>query len=337
MKARFYGAEENGARCTLCPHFCFLRAGTKGRCGVRLGSGGAGGAYSISLPYYAYITALALDPIEKKPLYHWRPGSQILSAGFTGCNLVCPFCQNAHISQNTAAPGRRMEPNDLAAAAAESGCGQLAYTYSEPLVHAEYLVACMEASRGAGIANILVSNGCVNAEAAAEALALCDAANIDLKCFSGETCENVLGGSLATVLRFIEKALSLGVHLEITTLVVTGLNDSDRELDEIAAFIARLGPSPPVWHLSAYHPCWKYDAPATDPERLITAARRAREKLPFVYLGNIAAPAEFNDSACACGALLVRRRAYRVDTSGLVLKDGAYYCAACGAETPFRR
>ncbi|MDR2181489.1 MAG: AmmeMemoRadiSam system radical SAM enzyme, partial [Treponema sp.] len=290
MKARFYEAEENGARCTLCPHGCLLRAGTKGRCGVRRGSGG-NGAFAISLPRYAVITALASDPVEKKPLYHWRPGSRILSAGFAGCNLVCPFCQNASISQNPAAPGRRMEPDDLAAAAAESGCGQLAFTYSEPLVHAEYLAACMKAARKAGVATVLVSNGCVNAGAAAEVLALCDAANIDLKSFSAQTYRNTLGGSLRAVLDFIETALALGVHLEITTLVVTGLNDSGGELDEIASFIARLGPKPPVWHLSAYHPCWKYDAPATDPARLVAAVRRAREKLPVVYPGNAGAPA----------------------------------------------
>jgi pyruvate formate lyase activating enzyme len=203
---------------------------------------------AAAIPSYGFISALAEDPIEKKPLYHYRPGSSILSLGFAGCNLRCPFCQNWHISQTEIAeiPGRELAPASLVSLAKERGCYQIAYTYSEPLVHIEYLLECMALCREAGIANVLVSNGCINAAPAAEILALTDAANIDLKCFSEKTYADVLGGELHTVLRFLETAAEAGVHLEVTTLIVPGLNDSEAELDNCATFIAGLsGKSPP--------------------------------------------------------------------------------------------
>jgi len=328
----------------------------------------------LELPYYGYITALALDPIEKKPLYHWRPGSFIASVGFAGCNLRCPFCQNWHISQidreGMSAPEARLclNPQELVAAVvavyAESGAAsrlpeyqaarpeprepedrQIAYTYSEPLVHAEYLIDCMKYARKENIANILVTNGCVNAEAAEAVLGLADAANIDLKCFSEKTYSSVLGGELRAVLDFIRLAVTLNVHTEITTLVVPGLNDSERELADIAEFIAGLK-TDIVWHLSAYHPDWKWNAPPTNPAKLAAAAKRARALLPHVYTGNIAG--EQNDTHCRhCGNLLVQRRGYHVNTPGLAREGNSettdktgkaafYYCTACKKPAPIR-
>jgi pyruvate formate lyase activating enzyme len=288
---------------------------------------------------------MAADPIEKKPLYHFRPGSSILSFGFAGCNLHCPFCQNWRISQRDdpkeAINGcGTFSPKEAVAAAQSGGFRQIAYTYSEPLIHAEFLLDCMKLAREAGIANVLVSNGCVNREAAADILALTDAANIDLKAFSKETYARVLGGDLPTVLAFIEAAYAAGVHLEITTLMVSGLNDGAEETGECAAFIAGLSRDIP-WHLSAYHPAYRWDAPPTDPALLIRTARRARERLSFVYAGNIAgedAP-ELRDTACpACGRVLVGRRGFRIDTGGLRVKEAeggrAYYCAHCGKAAP---
>jgi pyruvate formate lyase activating enzyme len=242
------------------------------------------------------VTALALDPIEKKPLSHFRPGSTILSAGFAGCNLRCPFCQNWHISQTTETPGRYIPPAELAALAGESSGGgrggQIAYTYSEPLVHAEYLLDCMALARKRGAANVLVTNGCINAEAAREILSLTDAANIDLKCFSEKTYDAVLGGNLGAVRDFISLAVELGVHTEITTLVVPGLNDGGEELENCGAFIADLsrdgdGRGTIPWHLSAYHPDYRWKAPATEARSLEEAARRARQRLRHVHLGNL--------------------------------------------------
>jgi pyruvate formate lyase activating enzyme len=297
---------------------------------------------------------MASDPIEKKPLYHFRPGSSILSLGFAGCNLRCPFCQNWRVSQGNssqgnfsrttaASGGRRFSPAEVIAAAQIRGFRQIAYTYSEPLVHAEFLLDCMKLARGAGIANVLVSNGCVNPEPAADILALTDAANIDLKAFSDETYSRVLGGDLSTVLSFIEAAYAAGIHLEITTLMVPGLNDSDEETGKCAAFIAGLSRNIP-WHLSAYHPDYRWNAPPTESAALIRTARRARKTLAYVYAGNIpgetCAP-ELYDTACpVCGRPLVRRRGYRIDTGGLAVKEAeggrAYYCAHCGEKAPIQ-
>jgi pyruvate formate lyase activating enzyme len=291
------------------------------------------------LPFYGDVTALAVDPIEKKPLFHFRPGSMILSAGFCGCNLRCPFCQNWRISQSTGASahGKQMQPGDIISAALHEDSPSIAYTYSEPLVHAEFLLDCMALARRHGIANVLVTNGCANDEAAREILSLTDAANIDLKCFSAETYADILGGgvdALPTVLEFIRLACSMGVHVEVTTLVVPGLNDSPEELDACADFIASAGAIP--WHLSAYHPDYHWNAPPTDPALLLAAASRAREKLPFIYTGNISG--EENNTACPhCGAPLIRRRGYKVDISGLAAPlegENSFRCARCGEKSP---
>ncbi|GHT79895.1 AmmeMemoRadiSam system radical SAM enzyme [Spirochaetia bacterium] len=298
-----------------------------------------------ALPLYGHITALAADPIEKKPLYHFRPGSSILSIGFVGCNLHCPFCQNWHISQRLDADYRELAPEAVIAAARKGGFRQIAYTYSEPLVHAEYLLDCMARSRKAGIANVLVSNGCVNAAAATDILALTDAANIDLKCFSEATYSRILGGDLKTVLAFIRSAHAAGVHLEVTTLIVPALNDGEEEMEAAGEFIAGVAEDIP-WHLSAYHPDYQWDAPPTDPVRLREIARRARRKLRYVYTGNIrAVPGEEGtgdqDTHCPeCGAVLVGRRGYQITTGGLELfeRDGAqiYRCRHCGKPAPVR-
>ena len=347
--------KERFLQCDLCPRRCIIPPGGEGSCKVRVNLGG-----SPELPFYGFVTALAKDPIEKKPLYHFRPGNEILSAGFAGCNLHCPFCQNWHISQNVSdrndgISGHRCSPQELIAAA-EKSAGKhgaaIAYTYSEPLVHIEFLLDCMMEARKAGVANVLVTNGCVNPEVAEEILELTDAANIDLKCFSEETYSKVLGSGmanqpLAAVLNFIKTAVKNDVHIELTTLVVPGLNDSEKELDACADFIAGLydnekaitGKCPIPWHLSAYHPDWKWNAPATKPEHLTETASRARERLAYVYSGNVAG--EENDTFCHnCGKSIISRRGYRVDTSGISLKckneKPAYFCVFCGEQTPIR-
>lgn len=239
-----------------------------------------------ALPFRGRISALALDPIEKKPLRRYRSGSMILSAGFVGCNLRCPFCQNWSISQRVDAATRAASPADLVEAARDAGSFGLAYTYSEPLVHAEFLLDAMEEARAAGLENVLVTNGCVLDEPAREVLALTDAANVDLKAWSARTYADVLGGDLDTVKAFIAAAAGLGVHVEVTTLVVPGLNDSDEELDGIAAFLSSLSRSLP-WHLSAYRPEYRWTAPPTPAATLEKAADRARDLLDHVYLGNL--------------------------------------------------
>jgi pyruvate formate lyase activating enzyme len=202
----------------------------------------------------------------------------------------------------------------------------------------EYLVDCMKLTREAGIANVLVSNGCISPRAAADILPLVDAANIDLKSFSRETYARVLGGDLDAVLDFI-KAAAADIHLELTTLVVPGLNDGAEEIEKCAAFIAGLHGDGVPWHLSAYHPDYRWNAPPTEPALLERIGRRARELLPYVYTGNV--PGLSNDTPCPrCGKALVVRRGYRVDAGGLVLKSEEprprYYSARCGAPAPVR-
>ena len=328
--------------CSLCPNNCSIQNGKFGICGIRGNKGG-----KALIPYYGHITALALDPIEKKPLYHFMPASSILSLGFSGCNLHCPFCQNWHISRNPDAEGKFISPEDVISLVLREKSDappSIAYTYSEPLVHAEYLLDCMSMSHKHGIANVLVTNGCINADAASEILSLTDAANIDLKSFSAETYSKILGGNLDAVIRFIKLAHAKNVHIELTTLVVPELNDSQEELDSIAQFIAGLSSeTDPVahnsvipWHLSAYHPAYNWNTPPTDTNLLLRTAERARKILPYVYAGNI--PAEENDTHClSCGAVLVHRRGYKVDTSGLLPPAGTekyYKCRGCGEAVP---
>ena len=334
----FTKVSKDAIQCELCPRRCVLPDGKAGSCKVRFNREGKG-----EIPYYGYITALALDPIEKKPLYHFRPGTEILSLGFAGCNLHCPFCQNWRISQSADVPGQVYTPMDIIDAAkksAKTAQVSIAYTYSEPLVHIEFLLDCMKEARKAGIANVLVSNGCINSKAAEEILPLTDAANIDLKCFSEETYKKVLGGDLSAVTSFIRMAVGKGVHLELTTLIVTGLNDSKAELDKCRDFIAELeaGGKFVPWHLSAYHPDYKWKAAATSPHSIMDAVKAAKEKLSFVYAGNIA---EDNDTFCpSCGKSIIGRRGYRIDTSGLSLKNenGAVscYCSFCGEKAPVK-
>jgi pyruvate formate lyase activating enzyme len=320
-------------RCELCPHRCLIASGKSGLCRVRVNVGGA-----AAIPYYARVSALNIDPIEKKPLYHFKPGSSILSVGFVGCNLRCPFCQNWEISQSTDAATRELSPAALVAAAQAARSFGIAYTYSEPLIHLEYVVEAMERAHEAGLANVLVTNGCILEPPAREILALADAANVDLKAYSAETYERILGGDLESVTRFITIAAELGVHVEVTTLVVPGLNDAEQETDACADFLASISVDLP-WHLSAYRPEYKWKAPPTPSETLRRIATRARNKLRYVYVGNVAF--ESNDTVCPhCAAVAVRRRAYKVDASGLRYEDGPQgkicLCAGCGEPLPFK-
>jgi len=338
-KARFFADKtESGVRCALCPRGCDIPNGGLGSCGVRGCENGKG-----VLPFYGHVTAMSMDPVEKKPLFHFRPGSSIFSVGFVGCNLRCPFCQNWRISRNVSVQGNRMTPADIVSIALRKDAGAIAFTYSEPLVHAEFLLDCMSLARRRGIANVLVTNGCAGGDAAEQILSLADAVNVDLKCFSGDTYSMILGapreGGRGTVFDFIRLARAKDVHVEVTTLVVPGMNDSAGELDACADFIASVnaetdGPGIP-WHLSAYRPDYQWKAPPTDPAFLSGLKKRAGKKLAFVYAGNV--PGEENDTSChGCGKLLLRRLGYRTEKHGLSASvgGGAFFsCSHCGVKT----
>ncbi len=322
-QALWYATRPDGkAACLLCPHACVIAEGKHGVCGVRFNQGGR-----LALPFYGRVSSLAVDPIEKKPLYHFHPGARILSAGFVGCSFRCGFCQNWHISQGTDAQTRFMSPADLVQAALTERSFALAYTYSEPLIHAEYLLDAARLARAAGLKNVLVSNGFINPGPADEILAVMDAANIDLKAWDADFYRKETGGKLEDVQRFISQAAGC-IHLEVTTLVIPGKNDDPRQIEGIARFIASLDPGIPL-HLSAYHPDFNYDVDPTPPQTVRTLAEAARQHLQFVYVGNLGG--EQSDTACPhCGGLLVRRRGYAVTVEGI--RDGA--CAKCGTRSP---
>ncbi len=323
MKAGYWELAENEAvRCALCPHACLIPPGRHGRCRVRFNRGGV-----LELPFHARLSSIAVDPIEKKPLYHFHPGQNILSVGFVGCSFRCPFCQNHRISQDTGVPTREVSAGELVALAGQEGSFGLAYTYSEPLVHMEYVLEACRLARASGLKNVLVSNGFVNPLPAEELLAVLDAANIDLKSFNPEFYRREIGGELEEVKRFLTQARGR-IHLEVTTLVIPGRNDGPEEMEAIAAFLAALDPAIPL-HLSAYHPQYRYTLPPTPAATLSRLAEVARRYLRYVYLGNLGA--EQSDTACRrCAAVLVRRRGYQVSMPGL--HDGR--CARCGAPAP---
>jgi pyruvate formate lyase activating enzyme len=321
--ARWFEPRPDGKiACLLCPHACVISETRPGKCGVRQSRGG-----TLVLPFYGRISSLAVDPIEKKPLYHFYPGSRILSAGFVGCSFHCRFCQNWEISQATSSGTRFMPPSDLVSAARREGSFAIAYTYSEPLVHAEYVVDTARLAHEAGLKNVLVSNGYLNPGPASEVLGLMDAANIDLKGFDEQFYRVETGGSLAEVQRFLSQAAGR-VHLEVTTLVIPTKNDDPAQIEGIARFVASLGADVPL-HLSAYHPDYKYSIPATTAPAILELAEIARRHLRFVYVGNLGAE-ECNTNCASCGKLLVSRFGYDVKVVGVT--HGA--CASCGAAVP---
>ncbi len=274
------------AVCTTCPHHCRLAEGEKGFCRAREAKGG-----SVVCTNYGRITSLALDPIEKKPIAFFKPGSKVLSIGSYGCNMRCPFCQNDAISQcgEGEAAFQTATPAELADAAlrlkVERGNIGLAYTYNEPLVGWEFVRDCAREVRARGMANILVSNGCAEANVVEEIAPLIDAANIDMKGPSQEFYDWA-GGDFAAACETIRILHSAGCHVEVTTLVVPGRNDTDADIDAIAAFIASVSPDIPL-HVTRFFPRWHMaDAQPTPVATVRRLADVARHKLHYVFTGN---------------------------------------------------
>jgi len=316
--------EDGRVACELCPVGCRLAEGQMGACGTRGNFGGR-----MAPTNYGKVVALGTDPIEKKPLYHYLPGEPILSIAAQGCNLHCAFCQNWSISQRTDAPTRTMEPADVVELARAEGSRGIAYTYSEPLVWYEFLRECARLAQEAGLRNVVVSNGFLNAEPLAELLPYLDAANIDLKSMDEQFYKQVCKGRLQPVLDNIRALHRTGVHVEVTNLVIPGHNDDDAQVRRLAGFLGGVSRDIPL-HLSAYHPSWQFDAPATPPETLERARSVARDHLDFVYLGNVSRPGTSDTRCPDCDELLVERRGYRIRNR---LGDRAA-CPACGRAIP---
>ncbi len=314
-------AGDGQVRCGLCPHGCLIAERHAGLCGARRVIGGA-----LWATGYGRLSALHSDPIEKKPLYHFHPGRAILSLGGWGCNFACRFCQNWQISQRIDRPAAETSPETLVDAARDQQSLGLAYTYNEPLINLEFVRDCAIAARAAGLANVLVTNGFVAEAPAAELLPLVDALNIDIKSMDDRFYRHLCRGSIAPVLRFARQAAAAGCHVEITTLLIPGLNDSAAQAGAVSAWVAAaLGRRTPL-HLSAYHPDYQMDLPATPPAVLARAGARCRQDLDYVYLGNVRTDDGQQTRCPGCGDVLIRRTGYRVDLAGLAGRA----CRGCG-------
>lgn len=289
LEARWWSPAANEAAheviCDLCPHACVIPESKAGYCRARFNESGR-----LTLPYLGRFSSIAVDPIEKKPLYHWRPGSRILSLGSLGCTMRCPFCQNHSIAQPTERsckrqPLKHISIEALAAKTRELGLSAVAYTYNEPALQAEYIIAAAPALREAGIATVLVSNGMYSEALLRDLAPVVEAANIDVKCFNDKAYAR-MGGSLETVKRTVAGLLEAGVHVEATTLVVPGISDSPKEFVRETTWLADLSPDIPL-HISRYHPAHKYDALPTDIELLQRFAAMAQRRLKHVHIGNV--------------------------------------------------
>lgn len=287
-EAMFYERLDDGkVGCFLCSHRCKIAPDKFGICGVRKNQDG-----KLYTHVYGEVIASHVDPIEKKPLYHFLPGSDSYSIATAGCNFKCPFCQNWQISQlskrDDNIAGYELKPEEVIREAKKNKCKSISYTYTEPTIFFEYAYDTAKLAKEAGLSNIFVTNGYMTEEAFETIKPYLDAANVDLKSFREDFYREICQAHLEPVLNSIKTMKRLGIWLEITTLVVTGKNDSDNEFEDIAGFIASVDPEIP-WHISRFHPDFKYlEARSTPLERL----KRAREigkkaGLRYIHLGNV--------------------------------------------------
>ncbi len=328
-EASFYEKKDNNnLRCRLCRHNCVITDGGRGICGVRENRGGT--LYSL---VYGLPCASHVDPIEKKPLFHFYPGSRAFSIATVGCNFQCLHCQNHDISQppreHKRVFGEKMTPEEVVAAAAEFHCASISYTYTEPTVFFEYALDIARLARQKGIANNFVTNGYIE-EAPLRAISpFLDGANIDLKGFSGPFYKNVCKAEFAGVLDSIRLYKELGIWIEITTLIIPGYNDTEDELKSIAKFIAgELGVETP-WHVSAFYPTYKLlDAKRTSPKVLEKARNIGLEEgLRYVYEGNVHDTEGENTYCHNCHRTVIGRSGYTITEYNM--KGGA--CKFCGS------
>jgi len=281
-----YKKEKGNVRCFACAHKCLISEGKTGICGVRKNIKG-----KLYLLVYGKVVATHIDPIEKKPLYHFLPNTKTYSFGTVGCNFRCLWCQNADISQ---APkegkifGQDITPSQIVEQALKTGCPSISYTYNEPTIFIEFVKDCAVLAKKKGLKNVLVTNGYMTKECLDFIAPYTDAMNIDLKSFSEEFYIKHCGGKLKPVLETIKRAHKKGIHIELTTLIIPGLNDSEKEFEQIAKFIAKIDKNIP-WHILRFFPMYKMlDKESTPIETLKKAEETGkREGLKYVHFGNI--------------------------------------------------
>jgi pyruvate formate lyase activating enzyme len=312
-------------RCDLCAHRCVVPDGQNGKCAVRKNTGG-----SLFSLVYDKVISENIDPIEKKPLFHYLPGSKSLSIATPGCNFNCFFCQNWQISQMPGdyktIEGKAISPERIVADAVSYNCRSISYTYTEPTVYFELAYDTAKIASSKGIKNVFVTNGFMTQECLQMISPYLDAANVDLKSFSEDFYKNRAGGRLKPVLNNIRAMFNYGIWLEVTTLLIPGLNDSYEELENIAKFLSGISAFLP-WHISAYYPQYKSDIGPTQVKSIIKAIEIGKKSgLKYVYGGNIHG-SEYENTVCSnCGKEILKRTGYLITEYNI--RNGC--CTNCG-------
>lgn len=326
MEALYYSQVNGKVRCLLCPHNCLIKEGTSGICRVRENEGG-----TLYARTYGNLSALHFDPIEKKPLYHFYPGTQILSLGSVGCNMRCKCCQNWQISQAKTDdfPYENHYPVSKIVDIALSRPQNIgvAYTYNEPAIWYEYVLDVSKAIHNAGMKNVMVSNGYINEEPLVELFKYMDAFNIDLKAFNNEFYKNITGAELEPVKHTLKVILRHKKHLEITNLVIPTQNDQEEEFRDMVSWISTELGRNTVLHLSRYYPMYKMNIPSTDADVLSKLYQMAKKKLNYVYVGNISLRDYQNTKCHKCHSVLIKRNGYHIETLGINQEGN---CMNCG-------
>jgi pyruvate formate lyase activating enzyme len=331
QKAAFFETVDAATiRCGLCPGNCKIELGGFGDCLSRQNI-----ENQLEVTTYGRLVATALDPIEKKPLYHYRPGTTTLSIASSGCNLDCPFCQNHGISQELRRStsehrlGQSHTPTEIVEAAKRAGAQSISFTYSEPILQFEFARDIAEIAAQAEIELVFVTNGQASSQAAVAIAKIIHAANVDLKCFSKMSYKNVLGGSLKATLRTIETFARSGLWVEVTTLVIPDFNDSDEELIKIAKYIADVNPKIP-WHVSRFHPAYQWTNRNHTSSKTLQRARMIGMDagLAYVYTGNLPGDEGEKTYCPSCGVVCIDRQDYRI--VGVATSNGR--CVNCGEE-----
>jgi len=329
MEAYLYERlEDKKVRCNLCNHRCLIKAGKRGLCAVRENQDG-----TLTTLVYGRLIARHVDPIEKKPLYHVMPTSLSYSIATVGCNFKCRFCQNANIAQlpsdrKGTILGDSYTPRDVVNAAVQANCKSISYTYTEPTVFFEFAYDTAKLAHERGILNIFVTNGYMTSEALHMIQPYLDAANVDLKAFNDEFYKEQCSAKRKHVMETLKLMKSLGIFVEVTTLLIPGLNDNPEELRRLASFIAQsLGPDTP-WHISRFHPTYKLtNRPPTTTESIHEARQIGLEAgLRYVYCGNLPGDDGENTVCYSCGHSLIERWGYRISKN--VIKEEK--CPECG-------
>jgi pyruvate formate lyase activating enzyme len=328
-EALLYQKEANQVvRCSLCAHRCRITPGARGVCGVMENNKGV--LYSL---VYGIVIAENVDPIEKKPLFHVLPGSRTYSIATVGCNFRCTFCQNHTISQMPRESGRiagqKRTPAEIVETALETGSQSIAYTYTEPTVFFDFAYDTAKIAHRKGLKNIYVTNGYMTSEMLETLSPYLDAANVDLKSFRDEFYKKYCGGRLQPVLDSLRKMKELGIWVEVTTLLIPDLNDSNEELSRIAEFVASLGTETP-WHISRFHPEYEMtDRPLTPSSSIHEAVKTGKSfGLKYVYSGNLPGDSGENTFCPGCGRLLIGRYGFSIEQ--FALQNAT--CPYCGAK-----